>query len=239
MNMLLCISLSLLSLCSDCMAYSNHGFIKPSSSHHHQQHNHNHVLQHNRRGSVYHPFTGSTFMSLLSQSSSSLSSPESSTLTSSSSSSVHLIPDEVSDKHRIVSHNGVHTLSFNVAGKEFQFETGTVNYRYSHVYLLACTAKSYKATARRYMDYYLLAIFIDNMIVNYLLACLLCIFYHYYYYYYYYCIIVSTGKIGRQAGGSVVARIADTMVYTTICSERDSTPVDFTPLRVDYFARYR
>jgi len=108
-------------------------------------------------------------MSLLSQSSSSLSSPESSTLTSSSSSSVHLIPDEFSDKHRIVSHNGVHTLSFNVAGKEFQFETG---------------------------------------------------------------------KIGRQAGGSVVARIADTMVYTTICSERDSTPVDFTPLRVDYFARY-
>lgn len=158
--MLLCISLSLLSICSDCMAYSNHGFIKPSSSHHHQQHNHYHVSQHNRRGSVYHPFTGSTFMSLLSQSSSSLSSPESSTLTSSSSSSsVHLIPDGVSDKHKIVSHNGVHTLSFNVAGKEFQFETGKLQIYPHTVYLPACTAKSYKATASPYMDY-LLAILI-------------------------------------------------------------------------------
>jgi len=138
MNMLLCISLSLLSICSDCMAYNNHGFIKPSSSHHHQQHNHYHVSQYNRRGSVYHPFTGSTFMSLLSQSSSSLSSPESSTLTSSSSSSVHLIPDEVSDKHRIVSHNGVHTLSFNVAGKEFQFETGKLQIDISTYSILTC-----------------------------------------------------------------------------------------------------
>lgn len=29
------------------------------------------------------------------------------------------------------------------------------------------------------------------------------------------------------------------MVYSTVCSEREPTPVDFTPLRVDYFARYR
>jgi hypothetical protein len=77
-------------------------------------------------------------MSLLSQSSSSLSSPESSTLTSSSSSSVHLIPDEVSDKHRIVSHNGVHTLSFNVAGKEFQFETGKLQIDISTYSILTC-----------------------------------------------------------------------------------------------------
>ena len=49
----------------------------------------------------------------------------------------------------------------------------------------------------------------------------------------------ETGKIGRQAGGSVVARTGDTMVYTTVCCEREATPVDFTPLRVDYFARYR
>jgi hypothetical protein len=78
---------------------------------------------------------------------------------SSSSSSVHLIPDGVSDKHRIVSHNGVHTLSFNVAGKEFQFETGKLQIYPHTVYLPACTAKSYKATASRYMDY-LLAILI-------------------------------------------------------------------------------
>lgn len=49
----------------------------------------------------------------------------------------------------------------------------------------------------------------------------------------------ETGKMGRQAGGAVVAKTGDTMVYSTVCSERDATPVDFTPLRVDYFARYR
>ena len=48
----------------------------------------------------------------------------------------------------------------------------------------------------------------------------------------------ETGRIGRQAGGSVLARTMDTMVYTTVCAERESTPVDFTPLRVDFFARY-
>ena len=47
------------------------------------------------------------------------------------------------------------------------------------------------------------------------------------------------GKIGRQAAGSVVARTGDTMVYSTVCIEREAQPVDFTPLRVDYFARYR
>ena len=48
----------------------------------------------------------------------------------------------------------------------------------------------------------------------------------------------ETGKIGRQASGAVVATSADTMIYSTVCNERDPTPVDFTPLRVDYFARY-
>jgi ribonuclease PH len=48
----------------------------------------------------------------------------------------------------------------------------------------------------------------------------------------------ETGKMGRQAGGSVVSRTQDTMVYTTVCNERDANPVDFTPLRVDWFARY-
>lgn len=48
----------------------------------------------------------------------------------------------------------------------------------------------------------------------------------------------ETGKIGRQASGSVVAKVQDTMVYTTVCAEREATPVDFTPLRVDFFARY-
>lgn len=50
---------------------------------------------------------------------------------------------------------------------------------------------------------------------------------------------LETGKIGRQANGAVIARTGDTMVYSTVCFERDPTPVDFTPLRVDYFARFR
>eukprot|EP00597_Dinobryon_sp_UTEXLB2267_P006313 CAMPEP_0170079124 /NCGR_PEP_ID=MMETSP0019_2-20121128/15589_1 /TAXON_ID=98059 /ORGANISM="Dinobryon sp., Strain UTEXLB2267" /LENGTH=821 /DNA_ID=CAMNT_0010292435 /DNA_START=140 /DNA_END=2602 /DNA_ORIENTATION=+ len=48
----------------------------------------------------------------------------------------------------------------------------------------------------------------------------------------------ETGKIGRQADGAAIAQTGDSMVYSTVCSERDPTPVDFTPLRVDYFARY-
>ena len=48
----------------------------------------------------------------------------------------------------------------------------------------------------------------------------------------------ETGKIGRQASGSVMARTMDTMVYSTVCCEREAQPVDFTPLRVDFFARY-
>lgn len=49
----------------------------------------------------------------------------------------------------------------------------------------------------------------------------------------------ETGKIGRQASGAAVARTGDTMVYSTVCNEREAVPMDFTPLRVDYFARYR
>jgi hypothetical protein len=74
------------------------------------------------------------------------------------------------DKYRVTSNKGVHTVSFEVAGREMSFETG---------------------------------------------------------------------KIGRQASGAVVAKTGDTIVYSTVCCERDPTPVDFTPLRVDYFARYR
>jgi len=68
-------------------------------------------------------------LSLSSPSSSSLSSNEaivSALSPSPSTAASHILSGEVSDKHRFVSQNGVHTLSFNVAGKEFQFETGSV-----------------------------------------------------------------------------------------------------------------
>jgi hypothetical protein len=46
------------------------------------------------------------------------------------------------------------------------------------------------------------------------------------------------GRIGRQANGAVFASYDQTMVYSTACFQREAMPVDFTPLRVDYFARY-
>ena len=48
----------------------------------------------------------------------------------------------------------------------------------------------------------------------------------------------ETGRIGRQASAAVVASMNETIVYSTVCIERDPTPVDFTPLRVDFFARF-
>ena len=48
----------------------------------------------------------------------------------------------------------------------------------------------------------------------------------------------ETGKIGRQASGAVFAKTEDTIVYSTVCHEREPQAVDFTPLRVDWFARY-
>jgi hypothetical protein len=48
----------------------------------------------------------------------------------------------------------------------------------------------------------------------------------------------ETGKIGRQASGAVVGTYGDSMVYSTACFDREATAVDFTPLRVDWFARF-
>ena len=48
----------------------------------------------------------------------------------------------------------------------------------------------------------------------------------------------ETGKVGRQASGAVMLQWENTIVYSTVCADRESNPVDFTPLRVDYFARY-
>ncbi len=43
------------------------------------------------------------------------------------------------------------------------------------------------------------------------------------------------GKVARQAGGSTVVRLGDTMVLVTACADPDPRPgVDFLPLTVDY-----
>jgi polyribonucleotide nucleotidyltransferase len=44
----------------------------------------------------------------------------------------------------------------------------------------------------------------------------------------------ETGKIARQAHGSVVARYGDTVVLATACMDNKATDKDFLPLTVDY-----
>ncbi|MFI0435271.1 MAG: polyribonucleotide nucleotidyltransferase [Parachlamydiaceae bacterium] len=45
----------------------------------------------------------------------------------------------------------------------------------------------------------------------------------------------ETGKIARQAGGAVVVRSGDTMVFASACAAPNQDPAtDFLPLRVDY-----
>lgn len=45
----------------------------------------------------------------------------------------------------------------------------------------------------------------------------------------------ETGKIARQAGGAVVVRCGETMVFTAVCAAPEASPdVDFLPLKVDY-----
>ncbi len=49
----------------------------------------------------------------------------------------------------------------------------------------------------------------------------------------------STGKVARQAGGSVMVRYGDTVVFASACAAGSPAEgVDFFPLRVDYQERY-
>jgi polyribonucleotide nucleotidyltransferase len=50
-------------------------------------------------------------------------------------------------------------------------------------------------------------------------------------------ISVETGRIARQAGGAVIARVGDTMVLATVCSGSESKDADFFPLSVDYIEK--
>jgi polyribonucleotide nucleotidyltransferase len=52
-------------------------------------------------------------------------------------------------------------------------------------------------------------------------------------------LILETGKIARQAGGSVTLRCGETVILATACSSASAAPgVDFLPLRVDYQERF-
>lgn len=52
-------------------------------------------------------------------------------------------------------------------------------------------------------------------------------------------IIFETGKIARQANGSVIVRSGETMIIATACSTSAPLPnIDFLPLRIDYQEKF-
>ena len=50
---------------------------------------------------------------------------------------------------------------------------------------------------------------------------------------------VETGKVAKQADGSVVVRMNNTVLLATVCAAKDAVPgTDFMPLQVDYREQY-
>ncbi len=50
-------------------------------------------------------------------------------------------------------------------------------------------------------------------------------------------ISLETGRIARQASGSTIARIGDTMVLATVCTGQPREGIDFFPLTVEFIAK--
>jgi len=48
----------------------------------------------------------------------------------------------------------------------------------------------------------------------------------------------ETGRLARQADGSVLLTVGETMILSTACSSPSSTEIDFIPLRVDYQEKF-
>ena len=52
-------------------------------------------------------------------------------------------------------------------------------------------------------------------------------------------ITIETGKLAKQADGSVMVRMGNTMLLATVCSAKDAVPgTDFMPLSVDYTEKF-
>ena len=52
-------------------------------------------------------------------------------------------------------------------------------------------------------------------------------------------ITLETGKLAKQADGSVTLRMGDTVLLATVCAAKDATPgVDFMPLQVEYREKF-
>ena len=51
-------------------------------------------------------------------------------------------------------------------------------------------------------------------------------------------ITLETGKLAKQADGSVMLRMGNTMLLATVCAAKDAVPgTDFMPLQVEYKER--
>ncbi len=52
-------------------------------------------------------------------------------------------------------------------------------------------------------------------------------------------IVIETGKLAKQADGSVEVRMGNTVLLATVCAAKDANPgVDFMPLQVEYKEKY-
>ena len=52
-------------------------------------------------------------------------------------------------------------------------------------------------------------------------------------------VMIETGKLAKQADGSVVVKCGNTMILATVCSKAEAGEnVDFMPLTVDYQEKY-
>lgn len=52
-------------------------------------------------------------------------------------------------------------------------------------------------------------------------------------------ITIETGKLAKQADGSVTVRMGDTILLATVCAAKDANPgVDFMPLQVEYKEKF-
>ena len=52
-------------------------------------------------------------------------------------------------------------------------------------------------------------------------------------------ISIETGKVAKQADGSAVVRMGNTVLLATVCAAKDAVPgTDFMPLQVDYKEQY-
>ena len=52
-------------------------------------------------------------------------------------------------------------------------------------------------------------------------------------------ITIETGKLAKQADGSVTVRMGNTVLLATVCAAKDANPgVDFMPLQVEYKEKF-